>query len=150
MKYETEPSSRPVRHRYRPSGDFLATPMTAPATVVEAFRRMENERQAKVVCVFLNRLLEVLDCELVGIGDGRRSLIDVPSIIGRSLASSADAVIVVLNHPASSATPSRQERAAHSRLLSLAGELRLNVLDMVIVSKLDWFSFSDERYRIEA
>ncbi|MDR0537762.1 MAG: DNA repair protein RadC [Tannerellaceae bacterium] len=76
-----------------------------------------------------------------GISD---ALVDVRLIMRAAIQASATGIILCHNHPSGSATPSRQDDALTIRVEKAAEIMSMRLLDHIIISDLNYYSYADE------
>ncbi|MEO7839117.1 MAG: DNA repair protein RadC [Anaerolineales bacterium] len=92
---------------------------------------------------YLNRLGRVLDDALIAEGtvDSVRPYVRV--IVARALQTNASTLILAHNHPSGSAQPSESDQTLTREILAACNPLGLRVLEHVIVSENEEYSFAD-------
>lgn len=93
--------------------------------------------------VFLNNSNKVLFCLQVSKGGLTGTLVDIRLILSKALELLAVAVILAHNHPSGGLRPSVADKAITEKLCKAAATLDIKVLDHLIVTEKDYFSFAD-------
>jgi DNA repair protein RadC len=105
---------------------------------------LEDSTQEKFVVVFLSSNLSFIAIETINIGSAMATVVDIPSIVKRSLHHDATRIVVAHNHPSGGLEPSMQDKAITVRLFEAAKLLDIQLVDHLIVSKHGYYSFSDQ------
>jgi DNA repair protein RadC len=82
--------------------------------------------------------------ELLGLGTQRTVLIDPMEVYHRALLRRAASIVVIHNHPSGSLKPSRADKTATEKLVEASRFLNIKLLDHLIISEDEYFSFLDE------
>lgn len=93
--------------------------------------------------VYLNRLGRILDDALIAEGTVDNVRPPVRVIVARALQSNASTLILAHNHPSGSAQPSESDKTLTREVLAACKPLGLRVLEHVIVSENEEYSFAD-------
>lgn len=94
--------------------------------------------------IFLNRSNQVIRTELISSGGVSGTLVDAKILFKKALEHTACSVILAHNHPSGNLSPSRQDIDLTKRLTEAGKALDIPVLDHLIFTDQDYFSFSDE------
>lgn len=93
--------------------------------------------------VYLNRLGRVLDDSLIAEGTVDNVRPPVRVIVAKALQTNASTLILAHNHPSGSAQPSESDQTLTREVLAACKPLGLRVLEHVIVSENEEYSFAD-------
>lgn len=93
--------------------------------------------------VYLNRLGRVLDDSLIAEGTVDSVRPPVRVVVARALQTNASTLILAHNHPSGSAQPSESDKTLTREILAACKPLGLRVLEHVIVSENEEYSFAD-------
>jgi DNA repair protein RadC len=102
-----------------------------------------SKPQEHFVCISLNGANEVIEKRIVTIGLLDKSPIHPREVFADVIADRAAAVILVHNHPSGDPEPSDADRHTQEQLTEAAKILGLRVLDNIVVTKKDYFSFRE-------
>lgn len=75
-------------------------------------------------------------------------MIDMKSLFTRVLLLGASKIIICHNHPSGDCTPSSQDMALTERVKQAAALLEIDLLDHVIVSNKDYYSFKERGHAL--
>lgn len=114
-----------------------------PGDAVPLLRHYADRPQEHFMTVTLNGAHEVVTVRVVSVGLVNRTLVHPREVFAGALSDRATAVICAHNHPSGNVTPSEDDRAV-TRSLQEAGEiLGIRILDHIIFSPGDFYSFLD-------
>ena len=77
-------------------------------------------------------------------GGTRGTVVDVKLICKYALTSLCESVIIVHNHPSGNISPSQQDNSITSKIKEALNVFEIKLLDHLIVTRTDYFSFADE------
>ncbi len=87
----------------------------------------------------------VIKEEIVSVGTLNSALIHPREVFKSAIKESANAVILVHNHPSGDPTPSEEDKQMTERLFEAGELLGIKVLDHVIIGKEDLWSYNDHK-----
>jgi len=105
-----------------------------------------HERELFLVA-YLNRAHKVLWTEIMHIGGITGTLVDKRLILKKALVGNCTAIIIAHNHPSGAKQPSKNDREQTKQLKSACDLLDIALLDHIIVTEDDYYSFSDNGER---
>ena len=105
-----------------------------------------HEREMFLVA-YLNRAHKVLWTEILHIGGITSTLTDVRLIIKKALVGNCTAIIIAHNHPSGAKQPSEGDRKQTKKLKDACGLMDISLLDHIIVTEDDYYSFADNGER---
>jgi len=88
-----------------------------------------------------NRLIKAHSVSL-GVVDG--CLVHPREVLRKAIEDNATSIIIAHNHPSGDSNPSAEDKAMTQRLATCAQIMGIPIIDHVIVSECDYFSFTDE------
>lgn len=94
--------------------------------------------------LYLNNANKVLHSALLSKGGLTGTLVDVRVVMRQALELGAIALILAHNHPSGTLRPSKGDREVTGKLKQAAQALDITILDHIIVTEKDYFSFADE------
>jgi DNA repair protein RadC len=94
--------------------------------------------------LLLDRSNRVMACSLISTGGMAGTVADPKLIFATALKCRAAALILAHNHPSGNLTPSQADRELTRKLRQAGDLLELPVLDHLIITHEDHFSFADE------
>ncbi len=93
--------------------------------------------------VYLNNSNRVIRFEQLSKGGISGTLVDVRLVMKKALELRATSLVLAHNHPSGTLTPSEADKLLTEKLIKASGSLDIKVLDHVIFSREDYFSFAD-------
>ncbi len=100
--------------------------------------------QEEVKVVLLNDALMVLGFYSLSKGGISSSIVDIRLVLSVALKAIATGIILVHNHPTGTLKPSKADLDITKKLKSACDVMGINLLDHLIISKENYFSFADE------
>lgn len=94
--------------------------------------------------LFLNQDNQVLGYTLISEGGITETCADVRLIMQAALLTNSVALILVHNHPSGNLKPSRQDMEITKQVRDAAQLMRIKVLDHIILTDTEYYSFADE------
>ena len=94
--------------------------------------------------LFLNNSNKILAKTHLSKGGMTSTIVDVRIVMKQALEHSATAIVLVHNHPSGVPNPSESDTLLTEKLKSAAESLDIRVLDHIIVTEKNYFSFADE------
>ena len=102
------------------------------------------QMQEEVKLILLNRNNKVLGVYSLAIGGIAGCVVDVRIILAVALKTLASGIILVHNHPSGNLKPSREDVKITEQLKSSCDLIGITLLDHLIITKEDYFSFADD------
>jgi len=102
------------------------------------------EMLEEVKIVLLNKANKVLGVYDLSKGGISSSIIDIKIVLSIALKTLASGIIIVHNHPSGNLVASQADVSITEKLKSACKIIELNLLDHLIISSEDYFSFADE------
>lgn len=93
--------------------------------------------------IYLNRANEVIQCKQISIGGMTGTVVDQRLIFKFGIQCSATSIILAHNHPSGQLNPSEQDKKITKKLVEIGLLMEINVLDHLIFTDNDYFSFAD-------
>lgn len=116
------------------------------AAIMQQVLRRENRidrgrEHLWLVCLDMdNRILLV---ELISLGSQRQTIADPVEVFSFALQKKAAKIILVHNHPSGNLLPSPTDNELTSKMMSIGEFIHLPVIEHLIISETDYFSFVD-------
>ncbi len=126
-----------ARHRIKPEGSKIET----PADLLPHVRHYADRKQEHFLCASINGANEILNIRVVSIGLIDRSPVHPREVFADALVDRAAAIIVAHNHPSGSVSPSQSDVNITAQLKQAGDILGIQLLDHIIFSRSDYFSF---------
>jgi DNA repair protein RadC len=94
--------------------------------------------------LYLNQKNLVLKKERISAGGITQTVVDPRLIFKHALLEGATGIVLVHNHPSSNLKPSHSDKSITSKIKTAARSLDIEVLDHVIITQKNYFSFAEE------
>ena len=101
------------------------------------------ELQEEFKVLLLNRSNQVLGVYPMSKGGVSGTIVDAKLVFGVALKCNASSIIVAHNHPSGGLNPSEADKKLTQKLKKASEYLDIKLLDHIIITKEDFFSFSD-------
>ena len=102
------------------------------------------EMHEEVKILLLNRSNKVLGVYPLAKGGLNSCEVDIRIILSVALKTLSTGIILIHNHPSGSTKPSKADIAITERLKSACDIMNIVLLDHLIITKSDYYSFADE------
>jgi DNA repair protein RadC len=124
---------------------YTTDTLTSPQASKDLLRLRIGDREREIFCVlYLNSQHNLLEVDELFMGTIDGAAVYPREIAKAALAHNAAAVILGHNHPSGITEPSSADRRITERIVSALGLLDIRVLDHVIVSTENSFSFAED------
>jgi DNA repair protein RadC len=100
--------------------------------------------QEKFFVLTLNTKNRLIKMHTVFLGSISECLIHPREVFRKAIEDNAFSIIIAHNHPSGDSNPSAEDKIMTQRLVDCSGILGIPILDHVIMSECDYFSFADE------
>ena len=105
---------------------------------------LRNKKKEHLVCLYLNARNVLLKKEVVSVGLANKTLLHPREIFYPATELNAASVILVHNHPSGDSSPSEKDIEIVENITKAGGIMGIPVLDFVIVSEKESYSFSEK------
>tara|TARA_R110002051_G_scaffold178063_3_gene247878 strand:+ start:2465 stop:3163 length:699 start_codon:yes stop_codon:yes gene_type:complete len=120
------------------------TKITSSKSVFELLQPLMGELpHEEFWIIYLNNANKVMHSALLSKGGITGTLVDVRLVLKQALELGAVGLILAHNHPSGTLKPSEADKQVTNKLKIAAGALDIKVLDHVIITQQDYFSFAD-------
>jgi DNA repair protein RadC len=99
------------------------------------------------VALYLNNANKIMAAEIITIGSMKSVTSDVSGISRQALTIGASGVIVGHNHPSGNKRPSEADRREAKKLKNALKTLDISLLDSIVLTDKEYYSFSDNGER---
>ncbi|MBN2536432.1 MAG: DNA repair protein RadC [Spirochaetales bacterium] len=128
------------RRIYRPAHYKIAF----PRDVLPVVRHYSERRQEHFLCLSLNGAQEVLAKRVVSVGLLNKTMVHPREVFADPITDRAASIICAHNHPSRNVYPSQEDRDVTFMLKKAGDILGIKLLDHVIFSDKDYFSFQEQ------
>ncbi|MGP1523510.1 MAG: RadC family protein [Treponema sp.] len=115
----------------------------SPHDLLPLLQHYTLEQREHFLCVSLNGAQEVTAIRTVSVGTLNRTLIHPREVFADPLKERAAAVILAHNHPSGNCNPSINDTDITKRLLKVSEIIGIHLLDHLIITAADYFSFAE-------
>ena len=112
--------------------------------ILQKWEQDRIEMQEEVKILLLNRNNKVLGIYALAKGGISSCVVDVRIILAVALKALATGIILVHNHPSGNLQPSADDKKITEQLNSSCKLMGITLVDHLIITKDDYFSFADE------
>ena len=109
-----------------------------------AYASLKNLNYEVFRVLFLDKKHQLIEDELLGIGENDHVAVSSKLIAKKALLLQASAIILVHNHPSGDLKPSAFDIKTTTNIISALKGLEVKVLDHFIISTAGYFSFKEE------
>ena len=117
--------------------------ITETKDVLPLISDISNKQQEYFICISLNGANELIEKRIVTVGLLDKSQVHPREVFADVITDRAAAVIFAHNHPSGELKPSNSDLEIHEQLTEAAKILGIKVLDHIIVSKREYYSFQE-------
>lgn len=103
---------------------------------------MELQEQFRIL--LLNNANEIIGSHNISKGNINSTVVDVKLIFAIALKCNAKSIIIAHNHPSGNLAPSKIDIVLTKKLKEAGQLLDINLLDHIIITKEDYYSFTDK------
>lgn len=121
--------------------------ISEPQNVVDFIKGIlpDNSRE-HCVALYLSGAQEIIYYSIVSTGTANMALLAPREIFQRAVSVGAISTLIAHNHPSGNVDPSEEDRRTTTRIKEAGDVLGIKLLDHIIVSDSDFFSFKDKGY----
>ncbi len=112
---------------------------------VHLLKEYADKRQEYLICLYINARHELIQKEVLGVGNLNTLRIEPREIFRPALSSPCAGVILAHNHPSGDPTPSEDDIAFTKRIHEAGQIMGIPLLDHVIIGSKKYFSFVEYR-----
>ena len=122
---------------------FNGTKITCAKDVFEKYKYLSDLKQEKFMVLILDTKNKIIREEVVSVGTLDSALIHPREIFKSAIKESANAIIVVHNHPSGDCSPSEEDIKITSKISAAGETLGIKMLDHVIVGFENYWSWQE-------
>lgn len=128
----------------------IAKPLISSPVDLEPFLKpFKNEKKEHLIAFYLSPTNHLLAQETISIGTVDANLIHPREIFAPALEHRATGVIIAHNHPFGSNKPSKEDIEVTKKIAEAGEIIGVKLIDHIIVSSVENFSFLSSRYEVE-
>lgn len=136
-----------IQVSYKPNKNFdfkIEDSRQSFSLVMQKWEQDLIEMQEEVKILLLNRSCKVLGIYSLAKGGISSCVVDVRIILAVALKAMATGIILIHNHPSGNLQPSNEDKKITEQLNSSCKIMGITLMDHLIITKDDYFSFADE------
>lgn len=114
--------------------------------ILKEIKEIADKKQEYIMVLFLDARNQLVQKEIVSVGNLNSNLITPREIFAIALKSPCAKVILVHNHPSGDPTPSEEDIAFTKRVQAAGEILGIALMDHIIVCQNSYFSFAESKY----
>ena len=115
-----------------------------PQDVLPIVRHYAERKQEHFLCLSLNGAQEVIANRIISIGLLNKTIVHPREVFAGPITDRAASIICAHNHPSGNVLPSHEDRDVTFMLKKAGKLLGIRLLDHVIFSEKDYFSFQEQ------
>ncbi len=112
-----------------------------PKDILPLLQHYSLEKQEHFICTSLNGANEIIETKTVYIGTLNKVYIHPRDIFAGPIVTHASAIILSHNHPSNTPYPSQEDIETTERLCNVGRLVGIQVLDHIIITKNEYYSF---------
>lgn len=111
--------------------------------ILEQVKIYKDKKQEYLVCLTLDGANRLIDSRIITIWLLNQSLVHPREVFADAISDRANSIVLVHNHPSWSNKPSNEDIEITERLRKSADILWIKLLDHIIITKDNYFSFNE-------
>lgn len=125
--------------------EMPAKRILTPNDVVREVDDITKKTREYLIALYLNARHELIKKQTITIGNLNQNIVDPRDVFAQALSLPCAYVILVHNHPSGDPKPSQDDKRLTKVLVKAGRILGVNLIDHIIVSKRDYFSFREAK-----
>jgi DNA repair protein RadC len=117
--------------------------INSPEDAVEEVKEIRESKKEHFVALYLNARKKLIHKEIISVGILDAALVHPREVFEPAVRELASQVIIVHNHPSGNSEPSEEDKEITKRIKEAGNLLGIELNDHLIITKKDYFSFSD-------
>ncbi len=113
--------------------------------VIDRYTYISRYDKEYFFAIHLNTRSKILLEEVVSIGTETSAIVSVKELIAKAIELKTFALIIIHNHPSGESEPSHEDIKITNELLNACSYFDIKLLDHVIISQMNNFSFKDKQ-----
>lgn len=115
-----------------------------PMDIIPFIQSYSLRKEEHFICIMLNSAHEILKLKVISKGILNQSLIHPREVFADPITERAAAIILAHNHPSGNVMPSEIDFEATKKVLEASRIIGIHLLDHIIITKTDFFSFREQ------
>ncbi|MEE3411804.1 MAG: DNA repair protein RadC [Treponema sp.] len=134
----------------RRKASHLNAVINQPQDLLPFIKQYAFKSSEHFIAVSLSGAREIISQKIVALGNSNSAIINPREVFFDAVQARASAVILAHNHPSGNVSPSQDDIETTKRLCEAADLLGISVLDHIIITKNEYFSFKEHNMLKEA
>jgi DNA repair protein RadC len=109
--------------------------------IYKAIKKYASNEQELFIVITLNVSHEIIAIHIASVGSSNMTIIQPREIFKHAVRDNAVAIIVAHNHPSGAVEPSPEDVGITERIIEAGKILGIHVIDHLIISKRNYYSF---------
>ena len=118
--------------------------LDSPKAIVDQLSDLRKKKKEYFIALYLNARNQLIHRDTVSVGTLTASLVHPREVMQPAISHFASSIIVAHNHPSNSVEPSKEDIVITENLVRAGKILDINLLDHIIVTERDYFSFKQK------
>ena len=114
-----------------------------PTDLIPFVQHYSMETQEHFIVITLNGAHEIIKIKTISVGTINRTVVHPREVFLPAIKDMAAALIVCHNQPSGNSTPSQDDIETTQRLTAAGTHLGIQILDHIIITKKDYYSFKE-------
>jgi len=131
-----------VKEIYISNTSYRCSEEVANSEIAE--KELRNSDREKFICVHFNASNKIISYEIVSMGSLTGSIVHPREVFKAAILANAVSVLFMHNHPSGNTEPSLDDIEITKRLCKSGNILGINILDHLIITRNDYFSFREK------
>ena len=140
QKYSSRVAESSSRYHHIRNNPVIST----ASSVYEYLSDYRDRDKEHFIALTLDGASRVINAHIISIGTLNQSLVHPREVFYPAIRERAAAIIIAHNHPSGQSSPSRADQEVTSRLRDAGRLLGIDIVDHIILTSGDYFSFSEE------
>ena len=124
----------------------LTAVIRKPTDIIPYVKNYSIEKREHLLCITLSGAHEILTIRVISIGTLNQAIVHPREIFHEAIKENASAIILCHNHPSGNCTPSENDMTTTKRIRSASEIIGISLLDHIIISQDDYFSFAESNW----
>lgn len=116
-----------------------------PKDIWQELKDIRDNKKEHFVIFFLDARNQEIKREIISVGSLNANLVHPREVFEPAIRHTAAQIIVAHNHPSDDAEPSEEDKTITQRLLESGKILGIDIIDHIIVTKNNYFSFKERK-----
>jgi len=126
------------------SGRIIGKKIDSASDVFDYYKeKLGSLKKEHFYALLLDSKNRIIKEELISVGTLNSSLVHPREVFKAAIKESANAIILVHNHPSGDCEPSQEDKETTFKIKKVANLLKIKLLDHIIISSDKWSSFEE-------